>query len=185
VENNYIYSVGSIGQNWGGGGLLQPQNTSILVCKSDTMANIIWKKSYGGDMYYRPVSIIHTLDSGLLVSGIRYSDAQTSFLGVGESFILKLDKNGDLVSVGVKENNSVNFVTVKCYPNPTTDAIYFDVPFGELYEIEIYDTFGRLVYDNDEYLNLKAIDTHSLSCGSYYYKIKIRQGMISGKFMKQ
>ncbi len=149
------------------------------------MANLIWKKSYGDDMFYRPVSIIQTLDSGLLVSGIRYNDAETSYPGVGQSFILRLDKNGDLVSVGIKENNASKFTSVNCFPNPSKDVIYFNAPFMQHYELLIYDVFGRLVYQNNEYENLKSINTQLLSCGAYYYKIKLKDNYVSGKFIKE
>lgn len=185
-KSNNIFTVSSIGHNWQiGATILQPQNTSILVCKLDTMANLVWKKSYGGDMYYRPVSIIQTLDSGLLVSGIRYNDAETSYPGVGQSFILRLDKNGDLVSVGIKENNASNFTQIKCFPNPSKDVIYFDAPFMQHYELLIYDVFGRLVYQNNEYENLKSISTQFLSSGAYYYKIKLKDNYVSGKFIRE
>lgn len=183
-KNNYIYTVGTEGYSYQAG-FMQPQHTSILVCKLDTMGNLVWKKSYGDDMFYRPVSIIQTLDSGLLVSGLRYNQAETSYPGVGQSFILRLDKNGDFVSVGIKENSSANFNSVKCYPNPTNDIIYFDVPFITQYKIEMYDIFGKLVYQNDEYNNLKSISTISLSSGAYFYKIKIKENQITGKFIKE
>lgn len=185
-KNNYIYTVGTEGYNYQGGvGFLQPQNTSILVCKLDTMANIIWKKSYGDDMFYRPASIIQTSDSGLLVSGLRYNAAETSYPGVGQSFILRLDKNGDLVSVGIKENGCVNYAAVKCYPNPTKGVICFDAPFLKQYEIDIYDVFGKLIYQNNEYFNRESINTQFLSSGEYYYKIKIGERYITGKFIKE
>lgn len=183
-KSNFVYTVGTEGYNYQAG-FIQTQNTSILVCKLDTMANLIWKKSYVDDMFYRPTSIIQTLDSGLLISGICYNSAETSYPGIGTGFILRLDKNGDLVSVGIKENNSTNFSTVLCYPNPTKDIIYFDAPFTQQYEILIFDVFGRLLYQNNEYSNSKPINTQFLSSGAYYYKIKIKENYISGKFIKE
>ena len=96
-----------------------------------------------------------------------------------------LDKNGDLVSVGIKENNASNFNPIKCYPNPSKDVIYFDAPFMQHYELLIYDVFGRLVYQNNEYENLKSISTQFLSSGAYYYKIKLKDNYVSGKFIRE
>jgi hypothetical protein len=183
-KDNYLYSVGSVGQSFQLG-IIQPQNTAIIVCKSDTMANLIWKKRFGDDMYYRPVSIITTLDSGLIVSGIRYNDAETSYPGVGQSFILKLDKLGNQVYVGIKEINQENFSTFKCFPNPTKDAIYFDVPFSNSINLIIYDVFGRIVYENKDYTNLKAINTEFLNTGTYAFKLITKQNQFSGKFIKE
>ena len=182
VKDNYIYSVGSVGYR---GKFLDTINTSILICKSDTMGNLIWKKSYGDDMYYRPESIIQTLDSGFLVSGLRYNYQNPIQPNVGENFILRLNKNGDLIATGIKEQIFTNFNSINCFPNPTKDVIYFDAPFMQHYELMIYDVFGRLVYQNKEYENLRSISTQFLSSGAYYYKIKTKENYITGKFIKE
>jgi hypothetical protein len=185
VKDNYIYSVSSAGYEGFNGNFLDTINTSILICKSDTMGNLIWKKSYGDDMFYRPISIIQTLDSGFLVSGLRYNYQSPAYLDIGENFILRLDKNGDLISTGIRENNSTSFSSVSCYPNPSKDIIYFDVPFTQQYEILIFDVFGRFVYQNSEHNNSKPINTQFLSSGAYFYKIKIKENYITGKFIKE
>lgn len=184
-KNNFIYSVGTEGYNYQIQSILQPQKTSILVCKSDTSGNLVWKKRFGDDMFYRPVSIIQTLDSGFLVSGIRYNALQTSYPNIGESFILRLDKDGNLISVGINENSNSNFVLFKCYPNPTSDIIYFDVPLITNYQLVIYDLLGKVVYSNSDYCNSCAVSTLNFNSGLYMYSIKTKQSLFTGKFIKQ
>jgi hypothetical protein len=181
-RNHYIYSVGSTGFY---GGILQTNNSNILICKSDTMGNLIWKKSYGDDMFYRPVSIIQTLDSGFLVSGLRYNYQSPAYLDIGENFILRLDKNGDMISTGIKDNKNTHYSSFKCYPNPSKDFIKIDVPFVNEYEVYVYNVLGELLMQEKKFKNLTAFNTQSLSTGTYILKIKTKDTWLSGKFIKE
>lgn len=182
IKDNYIYSVGSIGYN---GGTLQANNSNILVCKSDTMGNLIWKKNYGDDMFYRPVSIIQTLDSGFLISGLRYNYQSPLYPGIGENFILHLNKTGDILTTGIKEQGGINYTGIKCYPNPTKDVMYFDIPFGTTYEIELYNASGKIIYSYKTYFNKAPINTELFESGIYFYKIKTQTNYYTGKFIKE
>ncbi len=181
-NGQHIYTVGSEGntQGW----LLNNVNTSILITKSDTMANLIWKKIYGNDAYYRPVSIIQTADSGLLISGIRF-EYQNTLYNKGQGFILRLNKNGDVLSTGIREYDKINYNSVTCFPNPTINVIYFDVPFTSNYQIEIYDALGKMVYSNTNYKNKTPVTTELFGTGIYIYKIKTNESYSSGKFIKE
>ncbi len=181
-KDNYIYSVGSAGFS---GGILQANNSNILICKSDTMGNLIWKKSYGDDMFYRPVSVIQTIDSGFLVSGLRYNYLTPVNPGVGENFILRLNKDGNLISTGIKEQGNINYLSIKCFPNPTKDVIYFDLPFVSNYQIDVYDALSKIVYSNKSYFNKTPVNTELFNAGIYIYKIKTSSNYYSGKFIKE
>jgi hypothetical protein len=181
-KNNNIYSVGSAGFS---GGILQTNNSNILVCKSDTMGNLIWKKSYGDDMFYRPISIIQTLDSGFLVSGLRYNYQSPAYLGIGENFILRLDKNGDMISTGIKDEENKNYNSFKFYPNPSKDFIKIDVPFVNEYEVYVYNVLGELLMQEKKFKNLTALNTQALSTGTYILKIKTKDTWLSGKFINE
>lgn len=182
VKGHYIYSVGSAGFN---GGFLQTNNSNILICKSDTMGNLIWKKEYGDDMFYRPISIIQTLDSGFLVSGLRYNYVAPAYSNVGENFILRLDKNGNFISTSIKEQVNKNYSYFKYYPNPSKDVFHIDVPFTKEYDIYIYDVYGQLVTSIKDYKNLTPISIEHLSSGAYVLKIKTNNNLLSNKLIKE
>ena len=182
VKDSYIYSVGSAGLN---GGLLEANNSSILICKSDTMGNLIWKKQYGDDMFYRPISIIQTLDSGFLVSGLRYNYQAPAYIGIGDNFILRVNKSGDLVSTGIKEQGSKNFISFSCFPNPTKDVVYFDVFLTSNYQLEIFDILGKSVYQDKNYQNKSAVSIEFLNTGQYIYKLKTKESFFTGKIIKE
>lgn len=182
VKENYIYSVGSVGFT---GGILQANNSNIQICKSDTMGNLIWKKSYGDDMFYRPVSIIQTLDSGFLVSGLRYNYQTPIYPGVAENFILRLNKNGNIIFTSIKENSNLNFSSVKCYPNPSKDFIYIDVPFVDEYDIYVYNVLSELIVQEKEFKKLSALNIQQLNTGTYILKIKTKNAWLTSKFIKE
>lgn len=182
VKGNYIYSVGSAGFN---GGFLQTNNSNILICKSDTMGNLIWKKEYGDDMFYRPISIIQTLDSGFLVSGLRYNYIAPAYSNIGENFILRLNKNGDLISTNIKEQGDKHYNYFKYYPNPSKDILHIDVPFTKEYEVYIYDVYGQLVMSIKDYKNSSPIAIGHLNSGSYILKIKSNNNLLSNKLIKE
>lgn len=185
VKESYILTVAIKNYNYQvAGTLLQPQKTSILVCKLDTMGNVIWKKSYGKDMFYRPTSIIQAKDSSILIAGIR-CDTATVQAGIPESFILKLDKNGNMLNVGVKDYLTKDYQSFKCYPNPSNSIIHFDVPLLDTYTVTVYDILGKKVYEATDYKNKSSIDMVNLNVGTYNYVIKTKNSVYNGKFLKQ
>jgi hypothetical protein len=105
--------------------------------------------------------------------------------GVGENFILRLNKNGDLISTGVKEQGNINYLPIKCFPNPTKDMIYFDLPFASNYQIDVYDALSKIVYSNKSYFNKIPVNTELFNAGIYIYIIKTSSNYYSGKFIKE
>jgi hypothetical protein len=183
IHKNYILSVGGQGFIYPMG-FLQPVKTSILVCKLDTLGNLIWKKSYGKDMFYRPTSIIQAKDSSILIAGIR-CDTATVQAGIPESFILKLDKNGNMLNVGVKDYLAKDFQSFKCYPNPSNSLIHFDIPLLDTYSVTVYDILGKKVYEASDYKNKSSIDVLNLNAGTYSYVLKTKNSVYNGKFIKE
>ncbi len=185
INNDYLYTVGSENFN-SNGQLLQTQNTSILVCKFDTMANLIWKKSYGNNMFYRPVSIISTIDSGLLISGIRYDAINTNYLGVAEGFVLKLDKNGEVLQVGINKNNGLQY-DVMLYPNPASSelTIKFYTPFNSPVQLAITNLMGEVVLQQSisSFLEPQTINVKQLANGVYTVSLKHTKGIITRKIV--
>ncbi|MEQ1734143.1 MAG: T9SS type A sorting domain-containing protein, partial [Bacteroidia bacterium] len=158
--------------------------SSIVVTTLDTMGKVVWQKIVGGDMSYNPNSIVVTLDSGCLVAGTRYNYKNPKVANVAESFLLKLDKHGNVQFTSIKENS--RFVTHKCYPNPTVDELYFDLPFAANYKIDFYDLYkGNVLYSKSNYANGDKISTKQFSSGMYVYKITNGTNVYSGKFVKE
>lgn len=162
----------------------QFQKTKIFVTKIDTNGNYLWSKEHGGDMFYKPNSIAFTNDGGCLVAGWRYDSAHTAINGIFESFLLKLDANGDCLDVSIFENGKQLAQPLRCFPNPAKEQLYFDVPFQEAILIEVYDQLGRMVLREKDYANLSPLDLHGLSPNLYHYQIKTKMNCYSGSFLK-
>ncbi|MDI1353575.1 MAG: T9SS type A sorting domain-containing protein [bacterium] len=161
------------------------QRSKLLVNKTDTMGNIIWSKYFGGEMNYFGRTIAFTSDGGCIIAGTRY-DSTTMFLPhISQNFLLKLDAEGNYTSVGIIENGKMKENSVKCYPNPSNQVIYFDIPFESEIEINLYNNLGELVLKKTEYNNMSEIDISQLTQALYNYKIHTKLNFYSGKFLKE
>lgn len=180
---NSAYTVGYVGN----ASLINiPSNahTFLSINKIDTSGALVWTKYFGGDMYYFPVSVYASKDSGAIICGLRYDSVAPKRVNVGEAFVLKVDKNGNQLFVGIKENGRINTHYHKCYPNPANNSIQFDVPFQTNMEVIIYDLFGRQQLCVKDYTNLSPLTISELGPGTYSYRIKTTTGVFSGKFVK-
>jgi hypothetical protein len=88
-------------------------------------------------------------------------------------------------SVGVYEVFSG--VSVKTYPNPTTDVVNFDIDSDENLTISIFALDGSLVKTVAKTSTLTSVSLNDMDKGSYIYKISKLNGntVKTGKFIKQ
>ncbi|MCU0359755.1 MAG: T9SS type A sorting domain-containing protein [Bacteroidia bacterium] len=185
-KNNKILTVGIEGHNFQIGSSIsgQPQTTKFVINKFDTLGNLIWTKKHGGDMYYRSKSIKYTLDGGILIAGMRYDSSNHALpVGVMESFLLKLDSNGNFSPVLIPEVGA-KLDKIKCYPNPTSNKLHFDLPLEQEISLCIFDLFGKEVLRENFIKSNQPIDVEGLSTGLYIYKVTHNQKQYSGKFIK-
>lgn len=183
IEQGTIMTVGCIGFTESFQ-LAQSRKNTMLINKFDSTGTIIWEKQVGGDMFYRPRAIIFTNDGGCLISGLRYDSTNPIFQnGMMQSFLLKLNANGEYLDVGINENE-IYQQPIKCFPNPSNDKIYFDVPFRDEFEITIYSPLGLEILKFYNYQNLFAFDVSTFESGIYFYKIRANANSYSGKFIK-
>ncbi|MCU0359754.1 MAG: T9SS type A sorting domain-containing protein [Bacteroidia bacterium] len=181
-RNGSILKVSSIGFDLSAMTLYQTQNSFIRVVKMDTNGNIIWSKNHGGNMHFRPRSIIHTLDGGCLISGLRY-DAANSPQPTLQSFLLKLDANGNFNLANIEESIS-SATIIKCFPNPVINDLYFDLPTELKINISIFDAVGRELIRVKYHKISEKIDVRNLNQGLYCFNLTVNHKMYSGKFIK-
>jgi hypothetical protein len=185
IENGKIITVGCIGFDPAFVGLAQPQPSRIFVNKLDTSGNLIWQKEYGGDMYYGGMNINFTTDGGCLISGLRYDSAKALYPGIMQSFLLKLDANGNYSNVGFIENGNIKQQTISCFPNPVTSQVFFDVPFQDNIAVTFYGSNGSVLLNIADYQNLSSIDISSFQNGLYFYRLTTKNNCYQGKFVKK
>ncbi len=98
----------------------------------------------------------------------------------------------------LSDNNSVlslkdlliQNIKLNLYPNPSTKKINLEgLPYGStLFENEIYDAFGKLIYSNKNHsivLNTIQLDTEGLTAGLYFIHIKTNLGAATLKFIQE
>ncbi|MEA3496054.1 MAG: immunoglobulin domain-containing protein, partial [Bacteroidota bacterium] len=97
VKGNYIYCVGrttssngDIDTNYG--------YNDIVIVKLDTNGNMIWTKTYGGNLFDEASSICSSEDD-LVITG--YTSSNNSFIdnskGSNDAFIIKIDTGGNIL----------------------------------------------------------------------------------------
>jgi hypothetical protein len=159
--------------------------TKMLVTKLDTSGNEIWSKQFGGEMNYFARSVVFTKDGGCVVAGTRYDSSANFSNGSFQNFLMRLDVNGEEITVNISENGISMKGKARCYPNPANNNIYFEVPFKENMSIEINNSNGELVLQKQNYTNLSPVDIGELGKGLYVYKIKTDSGIYTGKFISE
>lgn len=185
TRQNEIISVGCVGNDLTMPSLLQIQHSKIIVIRLDTMGNVVWTKQYGGDMYYHPKSIAFTQDGGYVIAGLRYAHNETPHPFIMESFLLKLNANGDFGDVGIFENGKMRFNNIKCYPNPSAGELFFDLPFAEEIQIEIFNNLSQNTLFLPKYQSREMLDISAFPKGVYFYRIKAGENTYLGKFIRE
>ncbi len=84
-------------------------------------------------------------------------------------------------SIGTEE---VSKLSLKLYPNPVNNQVYFEFPQGESNGlVELFDLSGRSVLLSD-YEIYRPLDVSSLVPGQYLVTVKTSKGVYSHKFIK-
>jgi hypothetical protein len=163
--------------------------TSILIAKIDTSGNLVWQKYFNTpNYYYEPLGVFATSDSCSVISGMRYDTQNPSLINAFEGFILKLDKNGNILysNVNVSEQK-INISTFELYPNPTNDETFvnFNLITPDEVAIRVLNNIGQIVYQANANLNAGSnkmnIDTRDFSSGIYNVMLESKNGVIIKK----
>lgn len=154
------------------------------VHKIDTNGSLIWSKYFGYDKWYYPTSIFATDDSGAVVCGLRYDTINPQVPDAAEGFVMKIDKDGNQEMVSVLELNRKK-ISITCFPNPTENEIAFELPNNEAFELRIYDMQGKELLVNLNYRNQSKQNIKHLNKATYFYTIKQKDQLGSGRFVKE
>jgi hypothetical protein len=154
---------------------LYSDNSDVYLLKTDSLANTIWTKTFGGIRYYMRYSIQQTSGGGYIVAGSKTS------LGAGDSdvWLIKLAPESPTAIRSYDNQIPSNYSISQNYPNPfnPSTTIKYSVPKVSFVTIKIYDVLGSEVATllNEE----KPVGTYelswsaaNLSSGVYFYQLK-------------
>ncbi len=157
----------------------------IFVQKMDASGNLLWAISAGGAAHEQGNSILVKSSGLIYITGFFQStpdfdpSPETSYKvssGLEDVFVLKLDES----PVGIADID--HDLEVKIFPNPTKDNLNIESP--QKVQIEIFDSFGRLIISRLENSQTESIDLSAYASGVYYVRISSGNRTITKKVMK-
>ncbi|MDD3666648.1 MAG: T9SS type A sorting domain-containing protein [Bacteroidales bacterium] len=161
---------------------------------SNHPAWIVWQKIgvdftleeqyyYGGDAYYRLLTVSTANDSGMLVSAYRY-DWNIGYPST-EAFVLKINPDGLLCSAPGQPPTQPHHAIV--YPNPGHGALKVEAGpqiFGATFEL--FDMGGQRVVQQILQTSVATINTAPLTSGVYPWRIVWKGEVVEeGKWVKE
>lgn len=146
----------------------------IWVVKLNSLGNVMWDKTIGGDSGDGCTSILQTIDNGFLIGGSSASsisgDKSEISRGLGDFWIVKLAPEN------LSVNQEISLTETLIYPNPTTSDV--NIKFKQYQEkvtINIVNILGQNVFKK----HFSQIDT--INCeingasGIYFLTIENQQ----------
>ncbi len=133
----------------------------VLVLPGDSVKFITQFADFADDMvpYMYHCHLLHHEDDGMM----------------GSFLVL------DTAATGIEEINIENNFSV--FPNPTMDRVNIVSRDNRVFQLEIFNAFGKMVYSGVESSSFQ-IETASLSSGIYFIKMNSDKNIYTGKFIK-
>jgi hypothetical protein len=144
---------------------------NLVVLKTDTLANISWLRSFGGNAIDIGYSVIESkLNDGYYVSGISTVSGNT------QNYLLHLTEQGylDLIT---NERYTKNVII---YPNPSNG--FFEIKNDEKFDdILVLNIYGQCVFESK--LTNSKINLNKLAKGVYFVVLKNENEQVREKIV--
>ena len=144
--------------------------TSLL--KLDSNLNVVWEKPFKEGVEIQSVG--ESMLGGYFGSGRIYNKTLNEY----RTYVFRTNSNGDIETKN-------NYPQYQIYPNPFKDELRFELPFGEAFNITLYDMQGKTVVEincvGSTYVNLP-----NLQQGVYLVNVNNKEGkqLYYNKFLK-
>lgn len=76
-------------------------------------------------------------------------------------------------------------IDFEIFPNPTADILFFEIKNQQKSQIEIYNSLGKIVFENEIYDLKNEIDISNLPLGTYLFFVKNKDGIGQKLFIKK
>lgn len=130
----------------------------VIVTKTDSDLNIVWKKRFLMNEVYSPFAVIASSDGGCVVVGMVYD---FNLERRADLFALKINREG---TVGLGEIQEENMAYV--YPNPARETVRIGGVVAK--ETQIYNALGQCV----KTFRGNECGIEELSSGLYFFRVR-------------
>ncbi|AUC78333.1 hypothetical protein CW736_02480 [Nonlabens sp. MB-3u-79] len=187
---------GTFNINFAAGGLVLNQNTSYTIgCSYNTVTGeVLWKTDASTASAGLPntlwitsqvpdeldfVSFASQADPNAMPATVANASASTvSF----DTYQVKATATSNLLST---EEDQFNEISLKVYPNPTTDILNITSDTQQFTTVDIVDLNGRLIKSLEVDTNNVTANVQELKPGLYILNISNKEGTVSRKFIKE
>lgn len=144
----------------------------LIVFKTDSLGNLLWVNTYGGNGIDIGYDIIASADSGFLITGKVYTTDDGYFL-------LHLNKEGQITEN--KKYYTKQKMTV--FPNPCVDGFYLTPPDHRDQLLNLYTPAGKLILSRKQSGIKEFIPVKTLAKGLYFLEIITSDGIYTSKII--
>lgn len=163
--------VNPLPQPYLGEDTLIDKNHAIMLSTNNTYSSYLWST---GDTSSQ-ISVDSTgMQNNQKTISVQVSDSNSC---MGRDTIVI----GFIITGSITDANSL---ILNIYPNPAKDLIYFEGEINSEYQIEIFDSYGKMVYNTNHIEGQFKIDIKGLESGVYYLKITTDKKSGQYKFVK-
>lgn len=149
-----------------------PGPLDLVVFSTDTAGNFRWARTYGDAGVDIGYEIIHSLDSGFLVTG------KTTRNDNDDYYLLHLDRQG-IVTVDEAPAPAGDF---SIFPNPASDRISITTIQGKG-SFTLYSMDGREVHNELISNGMHEADIGHLACGIYIAEVRLNSTVTRTKLI--
>lgn len=156
-------------------------NWDYWIVQLNSTGDLVWQKTLGGTYEDDGASIQQTPDGGFIVGGSTGSangDVSENH-GVFDYWIVKLTSD---TATGIA---SISNPFISVYPNPASDKITLTFSSSEKKEIQMTNTLGQIVFDEEINSTKEEIDVSEFPAGIYVVSAQTSVQKIENKFLKQ
>ncbi len=184
LNNIWLYSSNQLikfdGINWD---IYDLNNFTSEILNIDTHSNNILLGTRTGVIIYDGTNFINYNSSNSdlptnEVRGIEIDYNNDMWIATDGGGLAKFSCYDDLVSI-----KKIEIVNHSIYPNPTSEKLYINIPNKLIGRIEIYNLFGRVVYNNTINSSFSEIDISNQKSGIYIVKLQIDNKIVVEKIV--
>lgn len=160
-------------------------NTNGVILKTNANGDSLWMQTYSNHGVGKVETfqdIQPTSDGGYIMCGApHYADPCHSWVVKTDS----MGKGPGMYPVGFDEFQLQEGLTHKVFPNPAKNYIQFDLEYGGLNEVLVFNTLGQMIMHLKDYENNVAVSIENLNSGLYTFIIRQEDKIYTGKFVKE